>query len=155
MHRISTKSAWGGLPWIVGIAPSFVRLVTLNDGGRLTHIPLIHPNGSTGFRIDWPGKSLAYITDTTTSNDYLEFIRGVDVLIHECNFSDAMSEWSAKTGHSNTTPVAELARAAQVKRLFLIHFDPQHPEDDPIGIDTARAIFRDTELAEDLMEIHF
>lgn len=129
--------------------------IQLKDGGRVSHIPLVHPGGSTGFRIDWPGKSLAYITDTTASPDYLEFIRGVDLLVHECNFSDAMAEWAPKTGHSHTTPVATLARDAQVKRLILTHIDPQHPEDDPIGIDTARAIFPATELAEDLMEIEF
>lgn len=129
--------------------------VRLRDGGRVTHIPLVHPRGSTGFRIDWPGKSLAYITDTTVSPDYLDFIRGVDLLIHECYFPDSMAEWSPKSGHSNTTPVAELAREARVKRLFLIHIDPQHPEDDPIGIDTARAIFPATDIAEDLLEVEF
>lgn len=129
--------------------------VRLRDGGRVTHIPLVHPGGSTGFRIDWPGKSLAYITDTTVSSDYLDFVRGVDLLIHECYFPDSMAEWSPKSGHSNTTPVAEIACEAQVKRLFLIHIDPQHPEDDPIGIGTARAIFPATEIAEDLLEVEF
>ncbi|MDB5387626.1 MAG: rbn [Planctomycetaceae bacterium] len=131
--------------------------VILRDGGRVSHMPLTHPGGSTGFRIDWPGKSLAYITDTTATpnSNYLEFIRGVDVLIHECYFPDSMAEWSPKSGHSNTTPVAELAREAGVRRLFLVHIDPQHPEEDPIGIATARSIFPATEIAEDLMEIEF
>jgi len=131
------------------------RAVQLSDGGMVTHTPLVHPGGSTGFRVDWPGKSLAYITDTTAGPEYLEFIRGVDLLIHECNFSDALSQWSAKSGHSNTTPVAELARQAEVKQLYLTHIDPQHPEDDPIGIETARAIFPATKMAEDLLEIEF
>lgn len=129
--------------------------VRLPDGGLLTHVPLVHPGGSTGYRIDWPGKSLAYITDTTASLDYLDFIRGVDLLVHECNFSDALAEWSARTGHSNTTPVAELAKAAGAGRLVLTHIDPQHPEDDPIGIATARAIFPNTALAEDGFEVDF
>lgn len=129
--------------------------VTLRDGAILTHIPLRHPGGSTGFRIDWPGKSLAYITDTTTGPDYLEFIRDVDVLIHECYFPDSMAEWSKKSGHSNTSPVAQLARDANVGRLFLIHIDPQHSEADPIGIEAARRIFPATEIAEDLLEIEF
>lgn len=147
-------------PPLFGTNPGFeyrelASEVRLQDGGVVTHIPLKHPGGSTGFRVDWPGKSLAYITDTTASGDYLEFVRGVDVLVHECNFADSMAEWAVKTGHSNTTPVAELARDARVKRLFLTHIDPQHPEDDPIGIDTARAIFPMTEVAEDLLEIEF
>lgn len=128
-------------------------MVGLN--GRLTHIPLEHPGGSTGYRIDWPELSLAYITDTTAPGSYVEFIRDVDVLIHECNFCDDMSEWSAKTGHSNTTPVATLAKQAGVKRLYLTHIDPQREDDDPIGLETARSIFPRTWVAEDRMEIEF
>ncbi|MEX2287923.1 MAG: MBL fold metallo-hydrolase [Planctomycetaceae bacterium] len=142
---------------IFPILPRF-EFVELKDsvavgGGVLSHIPLVHPGGSTGFRIDWPQKSLAYITDTCVDGSYTEFVRGVDVLIHECYYPDQMSEWSAKTGHSNTTPVAELARDADVGRLMLVHIDPHRPGDDPIGIDTARKIFPRTEVAEDLMTI--
>ena len=39
--------------------------VYLPDGGVLTHCPLKHPGGSIGYRIDWPDRSLAFITDTT------------------------------------------------------------------------------------------
>lgn len=127
----------------------------LADGGILSHAPLQHPGGSLGYKIVWPDRSLAYITDTTVNPSYLEFIRGVDVLIHECNFPDTLAEWSPKTGHSNTTPVAEMARDAEVGRLYLTHFDPQLNEDDPIGLETARDIFPATFLAEDLLEIEF
>lgn len=127
--------------------------VAVPRGGTVTHTPLRHPGGSVGYRLDVQGRSLAYITDTTVDGSYLDFIRGVDVLIHECYFPDEHADWSDKTGHSNTTPVAELARAAEVGRLYLTHIDPQCPGDDPIGLATARAIFPATELAEDLMTI--
>lgn len=138
--------------------PEF-EFVTLQErhavagGGTLTWIPLKHPGGSTGFRIDWPGRSLAYITDTTADGSYTDFVRGVDVLMHECYFPDELAEWAPKTGHSHTTPVAQLARAAGVGRLFLVHVDPQRPDDDPVDLARARSIFAATELAEDLMEI--
>ena len=130
-------------------------VTSLPDGGRLTCCPLKHPGGCLGFKITWPDRSLAYITDTTVDGSYTEFIRGVDVLIHECYFHDDMAEWAEKTGHSHTSQVAGLARAAGVKRLLLTHIDPQRPDDDPIGMATARAIFPATELAEDLLEIEF
>jgi ribonuclease BN (tRNA processing enzyme) len=122
-------------------------------GGVLRHVPLEHPGGSTGFRIDWSGKSLAYVTDTCVDGTYTEFVRGVDLLIHECYFPDEMAEWSAKTGHSNTTPVAKLARDAGVGKLVLVHIDPYREDDDPIGIETARSIFPNVEVAEDLRSI--
>src|SRR5438876_3666067 len=43
--------------------------VVLPGCGRLTHFPLKHPGGSIGLRLDWPGHSLAYVTDTTASDD--------------------------------------------------------------------------------------
>ncbi len=131
--------------------------VDLRGGGRLTHFPLKHPGGSLGFRLDWPGHSLAYVTDTTAdpTADYVEHIRGVDLLVHECYFSDEHQAWAEKTGHSWTTPVAEVARAARVGRLVLMHLNPLINAADPIGLGVAKAIFPNTFLAEDGMELEF
>ena len=70
----------------------------LPDGGRLTHFPLEHRGGSIGYRLDWPGHSMAYVTDTTADADaaYVAKIRGVDLLVHECYFPDAQAEWAAQ-----------------------------------------------------------
>lgn len=124
-------------------------------GAEFRWVPLDHPGGSLGFRIDWPDRSLAYITDTTAPGSYLNFIRDVDVLIHECYFPDSMQDWAEKTGHSSSTAVAKIAKASGAKRLILVHADPQHPEDDPVGLAAIREIMPDTELAEDLLEIEF
>ncbi len=132
-------------------------LEPLPGGGRLTNFPLTHQGGSTGFRLDWPGHSMAYVTDTTAlpTADYIEKIRGVDLLVHECYFSDEHSELAARTGHSHTTPVADVAKRADVGRLVLVHINPMAEEADPIGLDAARAIFPDTLIGEDLMELEF
>lgn len=126
--------------------------------GRLTHFPLTHPGGCRGFRLDWPERSLAYVTDTTArpDADYLERIRGVDLLLHECYFSDDVpEEFALRTGHSRTSATAELARAAGVGRLVLIHLDPMRNVVDPVGLDAARRIFPNTDVAEDLKTIEF
>ncbi|MCY2968388.1 MAG: MBL fold metallo-hydrolase [Planctomycetota bacterium] len=131
------------------------KFLNVDGGGVLTHTRLSHPGGSVGYRIDWPDRSLAYITDTTAGDglDYCEFIRGVDLLVHECNFPDRMAQYAKPTGHSHTTPVVELAKRAGVGRLCLTHIDPQESGDDPIGLAAARAIFPRTDLAEDLMAV--
>ena len=123
--------------------------------GIVRHVPLKHPGGSTGYRLDFPDRSLAYITDTNADGSYDDFVRGVDVLIHECYFPDDMANWPERTGHSRTSAVATLAKNAGVGRLLLVHIDPRRPDDDPVGIDAARAIFPNTTLAEDRMEIEF
>lgn len=131
--------------------------VELAGQGRLTHFPLDHPGGAIGFRLDWPGHAMAYVTDTTATSDagYVEAIRGVDLLVHECNFPDSQSELAAHTGHSTTTPVAQLARRAGVGQLVLVHIDPLAEGDDPLKLECARSIFARTTLAHDRMEIEF
>jgi ribonuclease Z len=62
------------------------RPVALNDGSQILAIPLDHPGGAHGFRIDWPDRSCAYITDTTASPDanYVGAVANANTLIHEC-----------------------------------------------------------------------
>ena len=131
--------------------------VDVGDEGRLTYFPLVHPGGSIGFRIDWPGRSMAYVTDTVASSDaeYVERIRGVDLLMHECYFDDSLAALAQRTGHSHTTPVAEVARAAGVGQLVLVHVNPLVNSADPIGLATAQAIFPTSQVAADGMELDF
>lgn len=128
----------------------------LNVGGaRVTHFPLDHPGGSIGYRLDWPDRSLAYVTDTTAAANapYVAHLQNVDLLVHECNFPDGQEEWAAKTGHSCTTPVAQVAAAARARRLLLTHIDPLAHPSDPIGLAAAQKIFPDTEVGYDGMTI--
>lgn len=115
--------------------------------GLLTTVGLKHPGGSIGYRIDWPEKSFAYITDTVADGSYAAFVQGVDVLVHECYFPDERAELAVRTGHSHTSPVVELARDAGVGRLYLVHVDPLNTSDDPIGLSHARSVFAATEVA--------
>jgi len=80
-------------------------------------------------------------------------VRGVDLLIHECNFSDRSIPLATESGHSYASAVGQAAKACGAKRLVLVHIDPQHSDDDPIGIETVRSIFPAAEIGEDLMEI--
>ena len=129
----------------------------LAGGGRLTHFPLEHQGGSIGYRLDWPDHSMAYVTDTTADVQaaYVETIRGVDLLVHECYFADDQADWARKVGHSHTTNVAQVAKRAGVRRLVLVHLNPLSTADDPIGLDVAQAIFPNTILGEDRMELDF
>jgi ribonuclease BN (tRNA processing enzyme) len=130
-------------------------VVEVAGGGRVTHLAQQHPGGSLAYRVDWPDRSMAYVTDTTADGSSLEFVRGVDLLIHECNFPDELRDLAVRTGHSHTTPVCQLARDAGVKRLLLTHFDPYAALDDPVDLAKARSIFPQTDVAEDKMVVEF
>lgn len=126
-------------------------------GANLTHFPLEHPGGAVGYRLDWPDRSMAYVTDTTAAPDadYRDIIDGVDLLLHECYFPDEMRERAELTGHSCASPVARLAAAAHVGRMVLVHINPLATGDDPIGIRQMRSIFPNTEVGRDGMTIDF
>ena len=129
--------------------------VVLADGGVVTHFPLQHPGGSVGYRVDWPQRSLAYVTDTTAAadSDYIDKIRDVDLLIHECNFGDDEPDQAELTGHSCITPVAQVAAAANAKRLILVHLNPVLEAEADLDRSAAEQIYPNIELASDRMEI--
>jgi ribonuclease Z len=129
----------------------------LPGGGRLQSFPLEHPGGSLGLRLDWPGHSLAYVTDTVAGPDvdYLAKIRGVDLLVHECYFPDGSEPLAEKTGHSCLSAVAQVAKRAGVGRLVLVHFDPRSERLDEFDLQTARAIFPSTEFGYDNQNVEF
>ena len=124
---------------------------------EIRYFPLEHPGGSIGYRLEFPGRSIAFVTDTTASLDanYVEFISGADLLIHECNFADGWEELAKTTGHSCLTPVVEVARKAKVGGLVLMHFNPLTPGFGQDEISTAEVRFGPIILAEDGMEMDF
>ena len=138
---------------------SAIEVGTNSDKAKITWTKLVHPGSSVGYRVDLEDKSLAFITDTTAQPDadYIEFIRGVDLLVHECNFSDGFEELAKETGHSCVSPVAEVAKQAEVGGLVLIHFDPLRVnlDADAEAIKNAESIFSPIVHAEDCMEIEF
>jgi ribonuclease BN (tRNA processing enzyme) len=127
----------------------------LKDGGTLTHF--LMETGSRGFRLSWPGHSLAYVTDTIArpNSAYIEKIANVDLLLHDCNGPDHHAALIEKIGHSHLSAVAQLAMQAQVKRLILIHSSPIEALDYSRDIENARKIFPSTEIAFDGMEVEF
>ena len=143
------------------VAPNF-ELVPLAAsveilGARIDSTDLEHPGGSHGFRVTVNGSSLAYITDTTAKLDssYLEFIRFVDVLVHECYFPDGCESQAQLTGHSCLTPVAQLAAQAHAKALYLVHINPLNESSEPFDLSTVESIYPNIIVASDQSTVDF
>jgi len=95
--------------------------------------PLNHPNGATGYRIEYAGKSFCYVTDTEhvigkPDENILGLIDGADVVVYDSTYTD--DEFPAKIGwgHSTWQEGIRLFRAANVKRLAIFHHDPEHED---------------------------
>jgi phosphoribosyl 1,2-cyclic phosphodiesterase len=114
---------------------------------RVTKVPLNHPGGAVGFRIDdADGSSLCYLTDNeleppgarTTSVDALaRFAEGTSLLIHDAQYMPSDMPTKHGWGHSLVSQVLDLGRSASARRLALHHHDPDRDDDalDRIGAD--------------------
>ena len=123
--------------------------------GMLTSFSL--GNNTIGYRLDWPGHSLAYITDTVAlpTAAYIEKIAGVDLLLHDCYGPDKQANLLGKIGHSHPLTVAQVAVQAQVKRVVLIHQSPLKELAYETELDEARQTYPQLETGFDKMEIDF
>lgn len=95
-----------------------------------------HPGGGISYKVVERGSSMVYMTDNELMSDnpdafdfdeFVEFVEGVDVLLHDAQYTPKEYESYTKGwGHSRYTDVARLAAEAAVKKVVLIHFDPDH-----------------------------
>jgi len=95
---------------------------------------LNHPDGATGYRIDYAGRSVCYLTDTehvpgSPDRNVLELIAGADLVIYDSMYTDAEYETYVGWGHSTWQEGVRLCRAADAKRLAVFHHDPEHDDD--------------------------
>lgn len=105
----------------------------LNSKVRLRTAKLNHPNGATGYRIEFNGKSLCYVTDTEHRPDHpdqniIELIQGANVLIYDCTYTDAEFPKYRNWGHSTWEEGLRLCELAGVDRLIIFHHDPGHDD---------------------------
>ena len=97
-----------------------------------------HLGPTLGFRIEWQGHSLAYLSDHQQPFDgsysaapgALELIEGVDLLIHDAQYTPPEFKVKATWGHCTIDYAVWLAMQAGVKRLALFHHDPARRDDD-------------------------
>lgn len=119
---------------------------------------------SLAYRFKFPdGKTLAYVTDGEPKSESIEFISGVDLLLHEHWYSgeDLLKEKvpfkdQVIDGHVTTAGTAMIGREAKVKQLVLIHHNPFA---DTLKLDKqlklAKSIYHKTVLSGDLIPIKF
>lgn len=109
--------------------------------------PLNHPNGGTGYRIEYAGKAICYVCDTEHREGELdaaiiELIQGAQIVIYDSTYTEAEYPTYRGWGHSTWNEGIRLCDAAGAERLIAFHHDPDHDDDalDRIGdaMDRAR-----------------
>ncbi|MDE2167212.1 MAG: MBL fold metallo-hydrolase [Alphaproteobacteria bacterium] len=107
---------------------------------------LNHPGGASGYRIEWRGKSVAYITDTEhrageLDSNVLALVDHADIAIYDANYTDEDYPSHAGWGHSTWQEAVKIARQASIKTLVLFHHDPARTDAmlDAIAAEASRA----------------
>ena len=112
------------------------------DGFLVEAYRLRHPGNTLGYKLvpARGGRTMAYITDNElgTGGSYdvgpdwraglVRFLEGVDTLIHDGMYSEAMIESRAGWGHSTPEQAIILAHEARCRRLVLFHHEPEHDD---------------------------
>lgn len=102
-------------------------------GVRLRTRPLNHPNRATGYRIEYGGRSVAYITDTEhrageLDENVLALVDHADFMIYDSTYTDEEYPAHRGWGHSTWQEGVRLADAAGARTLVIFHHDPAHDD---------------------------
>jgi len=96
-----------------------------------------HPGATVGYRIEWNGRVVTYISDhqepmdgsKRVSEGVLELCDGADLLIHDAQYTPDEFEQKKHWGHCTVDFALAVAREAGVKTLALFHHDPARSDD--------------------------
>ncbi len=104
---------------------------------KITTSALNHPGGGAAYRIETSNGCFAYITDNelippnkanTTWEQWIEFLQGVDLLIHDAMYLDEELSDIHGWGHSLISQAMQLAKDANIANLVLFHHDPDRSD---------------------------
>ena len=109
----------------------------------------IHPSPTVGYKVEMGGRSLAYVPDNEFLKGYLgppadvgrdsqllaihdrliEFLSGVDVLIHEAQYTNEEYLQKIGWGHTSLSNACTLIRRTGARRWIVTHHDPIHDDE--------------------------
>jgi len=113
--------------------------LTTLKGVRVRTAPLNHPDGATGYRVEYDGRSICYVSDTehvpgSLDRNILGLIAGADLVIYDCMYTDDEYRRYVGWGHSTWQEGIRLCKEARAKRMVVFHHDPDHDDDILDGI---------------------
>lgn len=108
-------------------------------GASIEPIPLKHPNGGYGYHFQEGPQRFVFLTDNElgyehsgglTDQEYARLCRGVDLVIHDAQYTEEEYRRTRGWGHSTFTAAVELAAASRAVRFGIFHHDPAHRDQD-------------------------
>src|SRR5256712_9516298 len=119
--------------------------IELPDGRKLMADGFVGPKR--------PGRLVVFTGDTRPCASVVDAAQGADLLIHEATFGEEEKDRAKETGHSTAKEAAQVALAAQAKKLVLSHVSARYSISAEELVKEEREVFRETVVAKDGMTI--
>ncbi len=108
-----------------------------------------HPGATLCYKLELPRKKIAWVPDNEIFQGYMgppekipdhknrlalyqpmiDFLTGVDVLVHEAQYTLEEYPQTVRYGHSSLSNACFLAKITESKRWIVVHHDPNHSDD--------------------------
>jgi ribonuclease Z len=118
--------------------------ITLENGREITPDMVLGPPR--------PGRKIVISGDTKLCEKLIDFSRDADVLIHDATFDSELEDVAEDYGHATAYQAAEVAKRANVEKLFLIHVSPRYLDHRVLEKD-ARKVFKNSFVPKDFQEV--
>jgi ribonuclease Z len=115
--------------------------VELADGRTLTAESVVGPRR--------PGRKVVITGDTAPCASVVAAAAGADLLVHEATFGEEEKDRAKETFHSTAREAAQVAKAAQVRKLVLTHLSARYSISAEELVKEAREVFADVAAAKD------
>jgi len=163
-EKLLDKTFW---PVSLDMLKAQINFIEINDKPlKINNVDIlcsehIHPNGATSYKVIINDYTIVYTTDCEHPDNILNdkviaFARNADILIHDSHFTPEDLLIHQGWGHSSWEQAAHVAKAANVKKLFLFHFSPEYDDQCVTEIEiNAQKIFKQTIAARQGLKIDF
>lgn len=149
MARAYFPAKWDSLP-----STRIARQIPTHEavtvaGAEIRIVPMIHPDKAYGYRINYQGHSVCYLTDTEITKDpnrlgplYAEFVAGADLVIVDAMYGFLEYHDHVNFGHSTIFNWIDFFRESQIGELVIFHHDPMASDQAIAGLEHAGDRYR-------------
>jgi ribonuclease Z len=98
-------------------------------------------------------KKISFVFDTSFNDRIIPFVENSDLLICESTFGIDLEDKAEEYKHLTSKQAAEIAKKSNSKKLVLTHISQRYSKNPKKILDTAKKIFKNSRLVNDLDEI--
>lgn len=99
------------------------------------------------------GRKISFIFDTEINSNCEKIAKDSDILISEATYLEQDKELAKEHKHLTVRQAAEIAKKSEVKKMIFAHLGQRYENREREILAEARKIFKNTEIAHDLLQV--